>query len=156
MRKVFVIVNPVVGNSQPEILREALQRRLADVGQTYAVYETTGQERLADVVRKALDRGFDVVVAAGGDGTVSGVAVVLVLRPRAVFDCFGVAWNLLLGRQQSDASVRCLRAKQTIVIRVNQPLAVQGDGEVIGQTPVEVRVMPSAVQVVTPRTGETR
>jgi diacylglycerol kinase family enzyme len=74
MKKMFVVLNPVAGNSQLEILRKALRRRFADARQVYEIHETSAEDRLADVVRQALDRGFELLVAVGGDGTVSGVA----------------------------------------------------------------------------------
>lgn len=300
MRQAFVVLNPVAGNSQPDLLRKVLEQRFVDVGWTYEIYKTTGQERIADVVRRALTQGFDLLVATGGDGTVSGVADglartgvplgivpvgtgnalardlgipmdveealelllgehsvqhidalqvgdrffvlnlgvgvsaqimrdtesetkrrfgrmaylwnvmdklfglerhrfsltldgqekhlraseililnsgaigspylrwgpdirlddgqvgVYVLHPRAVLDYFRIAWHLLLGQRQNDPGTRCFTAKRHIAIRVNRPLAVQGDGEVIGQTPVEVQVVSGAVQVVTPRMAGTR
>jgi diacylglycerol kinase (ATP) len=71
--KAFVVLNPVAGNSDVNIVRQALEEHLGNGNWRYEIYETTGQERLADVVSVALDQGFDVFVAAGGDGTVSGV-----------------------------------------------------------------------------------
>lgn len=299
MKRAFVVVNPVAGHSQPDILREKLRRRFAEAGKDCELYETTGEERLAEVVRSSLDRGSDLLVAAGGDGTVSGVVdglahasvpmgilpvgtgnalardlgipldvdealdlllgehavrqidalqidtrffvlnigvgmsaqimrdteseskrrfgrmaylwnvmdrlfglerhrftltldgrearlratevlilnsgamgspvlrwgpnvqiddgqvAVYVLSPRAVFDYLSIAWNLLLGERHKDPGVRRLNAEQYITIRANRPLAVQGDGDVIGHTPVEVRVVPGAVQVLTPLRGGT-
>lgn len=77
-RMLFVVLNPVAGHSDPQVIREALERRCAHADWSCEVYETTGQEDLLQVVREALDRGADRVVAAGGDGTVSGVASGLV------------------------------------------------------------------------------
>jgi diacylglycerol kinase (ATP) len=292
--KAFVVLNPVAGNSDASIVRQALEEYLSDGNWHYKIYETTGQERLADVVREALDRDFDVFVAAGGDGTISGVvnglvhskhplgiipvgtgntlareldiplniedalgtligehevrtidamqigdrffvlnvgvgisalmmrdtrrenkrrlgliaylwtglkkllgrqsyrfvvvadgqeymfrasevAVansgaigdpafrwgpqvrlddgrldVCVVRARSALDYPRLAWNALLGRQKHDPSMRCLSADRSIVITANQPLPVQGDGEFIGHTPVQVDVVPGAVQVIVP------
>ena len=76
--KAFVVLNPVAGNSDAGALRQSLERRFADVDWSYEVYRTTGEERVTEIVRAALDRDFDVFVAVGGDGTVSGVAAGLV------------------------------------------------------------------------------
>ena len=80
MRNVFVVLNPVAGKSDASAIRRALEHRSVRDAWAYEVYETTGEERIADVVREAVDRGFDMFVAAGGDGTVSGVAGGLVRR----------------------------------------------------------------------------
>jgi len=75
MQKAFVVLNHVAGTEKDAArVREAFAKRFADKGFMHEVYETTGREQLAEVVKDALSRGFDLVVAAGGDGTVSGVA----------------------------------------------------------------------------------
>ena len=76
MAKAFVVVNPVAGGSGGD-LRRTIEEHFAGAGWDCEVYETTGQERIAGVVRTALGRRdgrIDLVVAAGGDGTVSGAA----------------------------------------------------------------------------------
>lgn len=77
MNKMFLILNPVAGNSDPEEVRRYLDEQIQDAGDPawqYEIYETTGREDLPSIVRGALDRGANMVVAGGGDGTVSGVA----------------------------------------------------------------------------------
>ena len=76
MKTAFVVLNPVAGHSR-ERVPSLLERHFAEVNWAWELYETTGEERVADVVRAALERSdgaIDLVVAAGGDGTVSGVA----------------------------------------------------------------------------------
>src|SRR4051794_6665834 len=77
--KVFVVLNPMAGNSTAEDIRQALDRHFA-AGSQHEIYETTGapEEHVVTIVRAALERGFDLVVAAGGDGTVSDVAEALI------------------------------------------------------------------------------
>lgn len=78
MSKAFLVLNPVAGNSEPDevrrLLEEQAQGASGRAAWEYEIYETTGEEDLPSVVREALGRGVDLVVAAGGDGTVSGVA----------------------------------------------------------------------------------
>ncbi|MBE0408233.1 MAG: NAD(+)/NADH kinase, partial [Anaerolineales bacterium] len=71
-----MILNPLAGSAD----REQVKQLLADQWQKseYEIYETSEDKRLADVVAAALERGFELIVAAGGDGTVSGVAAGLV------------------------------------------------------------------------------
>jgi len=76
MTNAFVVVNPVAGSNSGIVERE-LPRYFRDVGWTWQIYSTTGDELVAEVVRDALEGDhppFDLIVAAGGDGTVSGVA----------------------------------------------------------------------------------
>lgn len=75
---------------------------------------------------------------------------VFALRPRTVWDLFRMGANLLLGREKGHPGMRHFEARQRIAIRVNRDLQVQGDGEVIGHTPVEIEVAPDAVWLVAP------
>jgi diacylglycerol kinase (ATP) len=76
--KIFVVVNPVAGNADSDEVRRLIDQHLPEW--EYEIFETTGEEKLPEVVAQALEREFDVIVAAGGDGTVSGVAAGLVGR----------------------------------------------------------------------------
>jgi diacylglycerol kinase family enzyme len=72
-RRVFVVVNPVAGKASVEAIRSAFDRQIVSQGWDCELYETTGNESVAEITRKACENGFDLVVAAGGDGTVAGV-----------------------------------------------------------------------------------
>jgi YegS/Rv2252/BmrU family lipid kinase len=78
LSRVFVVLNPMAGNSTAADVHAALDRHFSAEIWTQEIYETTGDEQVADIVRTALERGCDLVVAAGGDGTVSEVAEALV------------------------------------------------------------------------------
>lgn len=55
-------------------MRDALSRHFAASRIAYEVYETRKRDPLPQIVRWRLGDGFDLVVAAGGDGTVSAVS----------------------------------------------------------------------------------
>jgi diacylglycerol kinase (ATP) len=74
--KIFVVVNPVAGNADTDEVRRLLDQHLPE--HEWEIFETSGEEQLSEVVMQALPKGFDLVVAAGGDGTVSGVAAGLI------------------------------------------------------------------------------
>jgi YegS/Rv2252/BmrU family lipid kinase len=295
--RVFVVLNPVAGRSTAGDVRQALGRHFAAGTWQQEIYETTGQERVAEIVRGALVRGADLVVAAGGDGTVSDVAEALVhtdvplgilpagtanilarelgipidldgacallagehaatsidamqigenyfvlhigigidslmirdteraakrrfgraaylwaaarwlighqprrftiavdgqrSRPRAaqvlianggvlgvsplrwglhirpddgqvdvcvisartLFDYLRVGWHVVFGQHDRDPNIRYVSATRSITIDADRPLPAQADGEIIGQTPVQVRVVPDAVRLIVPRTS---
>ncbi len=72
--RVFVVVNAKSGNSSPEEVRKAwLAHQVKNSGEC-RIYEPGAGEDILAVVRGAASQGFDTVVAAGGDGTVSAVA----------------------------------------------------------------------------------
>jgi YegS/Rv2252/BmrU family lipid kinase len=290
----FVVMNPASGGFVAEAVHAALDRRLVCGDRTCEVHVTTGPEDLAGLARSAVERGCDLVVAAGGDGTVSCVAdglvgtgvplailplgtanvlarelgipldldaacallagdfaiasidamtvrgkhvytqlgvgldalmirdttreskrhfgrlaylataVVRLLgfqprrfrlfvdgterRPRAsqillancgtlgqpplrwgpeirpddgridicivraqtLLDYLGLARDVVLGRHHCNRNVRYLKAERIVAVSTKRPLPVQADGEIIGATPIEVRVVPRALRVVVP------
>jgi YegS/Rv2252/BmrU family lipid kinase len=73
-RRAFVLLNPVAGGVEASRVRQALGRHFPGDRAACEVHEARGDERVAEVVRGAVGRGCDLVVAAGGDGTVSAVA----------------------------------------------------------------------------------
>ncbi len=72
--RAFIVINPVAGVSRPQDVRATIERVLGKAGWELEYYETTGKEDLPAVVRDAVISKPDLVVAAGGDGTISGVA----------------------------------------------------------------------------------
>jgi len=77
-QRIFIVINPRAGSYAADAVRNALERyfpRHMPEGEPFCeIHETGHDERLIEVVREACGRGFAMVVAAGGDGTVSGVA----------------------------------------------------------------------------------
>ena len=72
--KAYVILNPVAGQSDEAKIKELLKDSRSSRRWTYDLYVTTGDEDLKKIVEAALKEGVDLVLACGGDGTVSGVA----------------------------------------------------------------------------------
>jgi YegS/Rv2252/BmrU family lipid kinase len=73
---VFVILNPVAGTSNRDEVVAALEGHFGGDDRRLTIYETTGApgENIPALVREAVGKGADLVIAAGGDGTVSTVA----------------------------------------------------------------------------------
>src|SRR5215213_2575445 len=69
----FVVLNPSSGRADVDQLRQLLAARLEEHGWVYDIYEITGDEDVAAIVRAACRRGANLVIAAGGDGTVASV-----------------------------------------------------------------------------------
>lgn len=69
----LLVINPVSGVSQPEIIRGRFERLFHEAGWQTRIYQTTGTEQLPEVVREQLTGEITLVVAAGGDGTISEV-----------------------------------------------------------------------------------
>jgi len=71
--KAFVILNPAAGKDASEAVHEALHRHSGSSSVEFEVHEILEGEEPGEIVRTRLRDGFDLVVAAGGDGTVSAV-----------------------------------------------------------------------------------
>ena len=65
-----------------------------------------------------------------------------------------LGWSMLRGARERSWSVLCVEATKEVEIRSRQRIPVQGDGEVIGELPITVRLHPKAIQVVTPPYAE--
>lgn len=65
-----------------------------------------------------------------------------------------LGWSMLRPYQERSWNVLCVEATQEVEIRSRDRILVQGDGEVIGQLPITVKLRPKAIRVVTPPYAE--
>ena len=72
--KAQVILNPSAGQRDRRHELKAAMTYLEDHGWQLSLRETRGPEEATTYARQAVAEGYDVVIAAGGDGTVSEVA----------------------------------------------------------------------------------
>lgn len=70
---IVVIVNPVAGGGRARRLWPGWQHRLAAAGLAHSVTFTTKPDEATDLARQAVQRGAQLVVAVGGDGTANEV-----------------------------------------------------------------------------------
>lgn len=76
----FIVINPVGGKSNPVEVRGILEATFASAGWRVTFSETSGADDYSRIVGDALAHGATLVVAAGGDGTVSLVGGPLIGR----------------------------------------------------------------------------
>ena len=69
----FVVLNPVAGRSNATEVRQALARHFDPASWQVTIHETKAEEPVDEAVRASIEQGVDIVVAAGGDGTLSAV-----------------------------------------------------------------------------------
>ena len=72
--RIFILQNPVAGTSNPDQVKEDLTRILNQRDIPFEPYQTTPEDDIPTLTKQAISDGFDWIWAAGGDGTVSGVA----------------------------------------------------------------------------------
>ena len=76
-QSVYVVFKPTAGSAaQADIVREAISKSFVAPQWNCEVYETTGKkdEDIPALCRAAIKKGAKLVVSAGGDGTLVGVA----------------------------------------------------------------------------------
>lgn len=73
-QKALLIINPISGTSRKNGLDEYVTRRLAAHGIEVEAHYTTCAGDATRLAREGIGRGIDMVLAAGGDGTVNETA----------------------------------------------------------------------------------
>lgn len=106
--KTYVVINPVAGVSQLEIVREKIHSAFETRNIPMEIYETTGEEDLRQHVRDAVKQGFKLLISAGGDGTLSsvidglvGTEVPLVIIPTGTWNALARALDIPLQVDQA-------------------------------------------------------
>lgn len=79
-----------------------------------------------------------------------GRANLCVVRASSLVDYLSLFWNVVTSRHRKNPRVRYLTASERIEIRTRAPLPAQADGEIIGETPIEILVAARVLRVVTP------
>jgi YegS/Rv2252/BmrU family lipid kinase len=110
--KTFIVVNPVAGVTQPEAVREKIESALQAREIPFEIYETKGNDNFRQIIRDAIQQGIKLVIAAGGDGTLSGVVdglvdtqIPLLILPTGTWNALAQALDIPL---QIDAAIELL------------------------------------------------
>ena len=75
--KAFILINPVAGSTEAKTLKKVCEEQFHAAGWQTRIHMTKANEDLAEIINAEIANGADLVVAAGGDGTVSAVAACL-------------------------------------------------------------------------------
>ena len=78
-----------------------------------------------------------------------GVLDVCVYSPGSYFEAVRIFWRMLRGGVSRDCRVRIIRGRH-VRIETDPPRPLQADGELLGLTPVNIRVEPNAIRVLVP------
>jgi diacylglycerol kinase family enzyme len=73
-----------------------------------------------------------------------------VVRAGSMWDYLRVSWHVLRKTHRDDPKLHYRKVERSVILRTRKPLPVQADGEIIGETPVEVTVVAGAVKVAVP------
>jgi len=83
------------------------------------------------------------------DGTLD----VCVSKAKTILHYLVLFWHVATRRHKADPNVRYFHARRSVAIATKHPLPVQADGEILGETPVRIEVVPGAVKVIVPKRG---
>jgi diacylglycerol kinase family enzyme/membrane-associated phospholipid phosphatase len=83
-----------------------------------------------------------------------GVLDLCVYDVRSFAGTLALTWRILTGRHRRGAFTRFFRVREEVVIDSPRPQLAQGDGEILGRTPITLRVVREAIRVVVARTVE--
>jgi diacylglycerol kinase (ATP) len=72
--KPYLIINPNSGNADPQSTADIFISLCEEQNLSGDVFVLDGQKDLTQIASTAVDKGFNVIMAAGGDGTLSAVA----------------------------------------------------------------------------------
>ncbi len=72
------------------------------------------------------------------------------IRARTLFAFFRIIFGMLLKIDPDKNNIEFVTVKDKVLIKSPANLIVQGDGDLIGTTPVEIRLIPAAIKIVVP------
>lgn len=78
LKNLLFVINPIAGDIEKEDLEEGIVTICEEHDITYDIYRTTGEKDKETIKAKMAENAYDAVFAAGGDGTVSIVASLLI------------------------------------------------------------------------------
>lgn len=119
---------------------------------TFTIDGNTSQMRAAEFIVTNTAAAGDPAIRWGSHVRLDdGCLDICILRAYTALDYLAIAWNVIMRRQRKESRLHFLRAEHSVIVRSSRPLPVEGDGEFIGHTPVEIGVVPNAVKVIVPR-----
>ncbi len=134
--KALVIVSAHAGKGDHDNARETITREFTAAGIEFAMQEIHRDDKPEEVVRTRLREGFDFVVAAGGDGTVSrafdglyGSSVPLGIIPTGTGNLIAREFDIPTALDDAVALLaRGARAKKIDAMRVGKRVCVLNAG----------------------------
>ena len=78
-----------------------------------------------------------------------GILDILVIRAKNIFDLLGLAISIFTKKQYTNPAIRMYQFRDYCRIDSQSILRSQADGDVIGQTPLMIKVNPQSLKVIT-------
>lgn len=94
--------------------------------------------------------GFNLIENALNIHPDDGKVDVLIFKTRTILDLPSVLWNAIVRRKKRAPKYQQLSAVSKVAIKTTPALPVQADGELLGDTPISITVLPRSVKVIVP------
>ncbi len=170
VRERFYLINVSAGSSadiMTEVKREDIHRFGVLAFLWHSLKRISGipshRFQIAIDGKRVYFRASEVVVANSGvlmgwkalqldpDASLdSGKLSVCYVRIRTIFDYVRIAFPILTTPPEENRELNCLDVLREVTIQANRPIPVQGDGELIGRTPVTVILVPHSLHLILP------
>lgn len=75
---------------------------------------------------------------------------VCIIRARTFAHYVKLLWVVVRGRHRESSQVRYQSATKFVTITTKRPIPVQADGEIIGDTPIRLEMVPATIRVIVP------
>jgi len=95
--------------------------------------------------------GFNLIESALDIHPDDGKVDVLIFKTRTILDIPVALWNAIIRRKKRMPKYQQISAVSKVAIKTNPPLPVQADGELLGDTPIVLTVLPRSVKVIVPQ-----
>lgn len=79
-----------------------------------------------------------------------GQVDICIVRAQTLIHYISFMWHILLGYHKQSPHTRYLHAQKYIKARTKRNLPVRGDGEIIGRSSIEIKIIPMAIQIIVP------
>ncbi len=76
-KRIVFIVNPKAGTNLQKHIRKSVEQHLDHKRFIYGIWHTEKAGHAAELAKKAIEEGYEIVVAVGGDGSINEVASAL-------------------------------------------------------------------------------
>jgi diacylglycerol kinase family enzyme len=80
----------------------------------------------------------------------NGKLTVCRARLNTILDYIRMAFKIAVQPSAGEEELNCVDALHEVRVEANRPVPVQGDGELIGHTPVTIKLIPHALNVIVP------
>lgn len=121
-RRILFIVNPKAGTNLQKHIRQSVDEHLNHKKFEYGIWLTEQEGHAYELTQKAIEEGYEIIVAVGGDGSINevasalmGTSIVLGIIPAGSGN--GLAMHLGYGRDIDEAIKKLNTAEEMTIDR---------------------------------------